>query len=226
MERKSKGVWIPLEIFDNKEVCWTAKILFMQIDSFTENGKECFFSNAHLAEKMGVSGTQISKHINKLIEIGWIKQVGFDGRKRYLESCLDYGFKADLNQSLRQKSTEVQGSMELEFKDIKESTNKKNIPIDLVDKVLKHLNKKTEKEFRPVEANAKFIRARIKEGYKLGDLIHVIDVKTEQWLNTEQDKYLRPATLFSATNFQGYVQEKQSVYVRPKTEVEQAHSNL
>ena len=223
MERNVKGIWIPLEIFENKELCWTAKILFIQIDSFTAKGKQCFFSNAYLAEIMGVSQTQISRHIRKLIDIKWIKQVGFDGRKRYLESCLDYGFKTDLNQSARQNGTGIQGSMDLKFEHTKETTNKNTA---LVEKVIKHLNKKTNKEFKAVESNAKFIRARLKEGYKYADLIRVIDVKTVQWLNTEHDMYLRPKTLFNATNFQGYVQEKQAKYVKPQTEVEQSKSNL
>ena len=35
MERQIKGIWIPIEIYLDKSVCWTAKLIFLEIDSFT-----------------------------------------------------------------------------------------------------------------------------------------------------------------------------------------------
>jgi len=113
--REWLGIWIPKEIYLNQDVCWSAKIIFMEIHSFTANGKECYISNAHLAEFLNISETQVSKHISTLIEKGWIKQTSFDGRKRYLQSCLSSDFKADLNQTSRQSSIEFQSSLEENF---------------------------------------------------------------------------------------------------------------
>ena len=86
----------------------------------------------------------------------------------------------------------------------------------LPKKILKHLNEKTKKNFKPVESNLKFIRARISEGYTEDALKKVIDLKCGQWLKTEMDKYLRPETLFNATKFQGYLAERESDDERDK----------
>ena len=35
MERLIKGIWIPIEIWQDKSLSWNEKILLMEIDSFT-----------------------------------------------------------------------------------------------------------------------------------------------------------------------------------------------
>ena len=86
MERQIKGIWIPIEIYLDKSVCWTAKLIFLEIDSFTRSDLDCFISNEYLSEMFDISVTQVSKHISKLKQIGWIEQTRFDGKKRYLRS--------------------------------------------------------------------------------------------------------------------------------------------
>ena len=115
MERQIKGIWIPIEIYLDKSVCWTAKLIFLEIDSFTRSDMDCFFSNEYLSEMFDISVTQVSKHIASLKRIGWIEQTRFDGKKRYLRSRLKPEFKADLNQSSKQCKTKVQGRVEPEF---------------------------------------------------------------------------------------------------------------
>lgn len=111
-KREFKGIWIPREVYLSDKVCWTAKIIFLEIDSFTSKGLDCFFSNEYLAAFVGVSVSQVSRHLTKLTEIGWIKQTKFDGRKRFLQSSLALGFKADYASSTRQTPHEVQGSLD------------------------------------------------------------------------------------------------------------------
>lgn len=81
--------------------------------------------------------------------------------------------------------------------------------------IIEYLNIKARKKFKNVESNAKFIRARFEEGYTVDDLKQVIDTKVADWLDTEQAKYLRPETLFNATKFQSYINQK------PKERVEE-----
>ena len=45
MERIVKGIFIPMEIWQATDLSWSEKILLMEIDSFTTNGRDCFFSN-------------------------------------------------------------------------------------------------------------------------------------------------------------------------------------
>ena len=118
MERQIKGIWIPIEIYLDKSVCWTAKLIFLEIDSFTRSDLDCFISNEYLSEMFGISIQQVSSHISKLKKIGWIEQTRFDGKKRYLRSRLKPDFKADLNPTLRQTSSKVEGRLKPKFKDI------------------------------------------------------------------------------------------------------------
>jgi len=92
-KRVFTGVWIPKFIYKNKEVKWIEKILFLEVHSFTSNGKECFFSNEYISNFLGVSPRQVTRIISKLKELGWISETSFDGRKRYLKSNLVINFQ-------------------------------------------------------------------------------------------------------------------------------------
>ena len=116
MERLIKGIWIPIEIWQDKSLPWNEKILLMEIDSFTSKGHECFISNEYIADLLGVSVSWASKCLSHLIEIGYVKMVRFDGRKRYIESAIQ--FKADLNNSSMQDGTSVQHTNNENNKDI------------------------------------------------------------------------------------------------------------
>lgn len=122
-EREFKGIWIPRGIYLSRECCWTAKILFVEIDSFTKNEKECFFSNEYLADFLGVSVRQVQIHIKKLKEIGWIEQTGFDGRKRYLKSCFSYRKNEGAKQTSGEGRNKLHPGDELNFTHTNTYTN-------------------------------------------------------------------------------------------------------
>ena len=88
MERIVKGIWIPIEIWEAQDLSWNEKILLMEIDSFTAQGKDCFISDERVAEIIGVGVRSASTMISNLINKGYIKKTRFDGRKRYLESTI------------------------------------------------------------------------------------------------------------------------------------------
>ncbi len=92
-ERNFQGIWIPKTIYLNTQVNWYAKILFLEIHSFTENGKECYMSNRYIASFLNISQRQVSRYITELKTIGWIEEVSFDGRKRFLRSALEFSFR-------------------------------------------------------------------------------------------------------------------------------------
>ena len=75
--------------------------------------------------------------------------------------------------------------------------------------VIDYLNTKTGSSYRATtEANIKPIRARLNDGFTVEDCKKVIDTKSGQWLNNpDMVKYLRPATLFSPSKFEGYLNE-------------------
>lgn len=122
MERIIKGIWIPIEIWQDKSLSWNEKILLMEIDSFTSKGHECYISNEYIANLLGVSVSWASKCLSHLMEIGYVKMVRFDGRKRYVESAIQ--FKADLNNSSMQGGTSVQHTDNNEYININTLSNK------------------------------------------------------------------------------------------------------
>lgn len=75
-------------------------------------------------------------------------------------------------------------------------------------RVISYLNKKTGKNFSFTnESSHRFINGRLAEGRTFEDFKKVIDLKVEQWKGTENEKYLRPETLFNRTKFEGYINE-------------------
>ena len=73
--------------------------------------------------------------------------------------------------------------------------------------VIDYLNRKASTNYRASTKNTQsFINARVKEGYTIEDFKKVIDSKSREWLGTDFEKYLRPATLFG-TKFENYLNE-------------------
>jgi uncharacterized phage protein (TIGR02220 family) len=67
------------------------------------------------------------------------------------------------------------------------------------------LNHATGSAFRPVDANLRPIRARVREGYTTADAEIVVEAKVAEWTGTEFAKYLRPSTVFGP-KFDPYLQ--------------------
>lgn len=88
MERDFKGVWIPKEIWLDERLNALDKIIFVEIDSLCSDERGCYASNQYLAEFCQCSETKISKAISKLIKLGYLYVVSFNGRQRELQSCL------------------------------------------------------------------------------------------------------------------------------------------
>ena len=75
--------------------------------------------------------------------------------------------------------------------------------------IIDYLNNAAGKKFKLVGQSAGFIRARIKDGYKIEDFKHVIDVKANQWANDpKMSQYLNPHTLFRPSNFDRYLNQQ------------------
>lgn len=87
---------------------------------------------------------------------------------------------------------------------------KKVYPKELTEqaeKVLYYLNSVAGTTYTTSKANLECIVARINEGYSYTDFKIVVDNKCGQWLGTEQEKYIRPITLFQAKKFENYLNE-------------------
>jgi len=81
-----------------------------------------------------------------------------------------------------------------------------------VEKVISYLNEKAGTTYESgSQKNVELIAARYKEGHGLDDFKTVIDKKCKQWIGTEQQKYIRPLTLFSKTKFENYLNETDNI---------------
>ena len=92
---------------------------------------------------------------------------------------------------------------------------------DLKDKeiigIIEYLNQEADTNYRPTTAKTRtLIKARMEEGFTVDNFYTVIQKKTAEWKNTEQEKYLRPETLFG-TKFEGYLNQKNG---KPKSTFE------
>ena len=86
--RDFKGVWIPVGVYLDERLNALDKIILMEIDSLDTGENGCYASNEYIAEFCQCKPTKVSITINKLIKLGYLEVVKFDGRKRYLRSSL------------------------------------------------------------------------------------------------------------------------------------------
>ena len=88
------------------------------------------------------------------------------------------------------------------------SVEDNNTYSEVYTEIIAYLNEKCSSRYRATDSTKKLIRARLEEGFTKDDCFTVIDNKVKTWKGTEWEKYLRPSTLFNASKFQGYLNEK------------------
>lgn len=86
--------------------------------------------------------------------------------------------------------------------------NNGNNDKEYIYSVVSYLNEKTGKKFKHKSTvTIRLITSRIKEGHTVEDFKKVIDNKCKDPYFIKKPQYLRPATLFSASKFEGYLNE-------------------
>ena len=128
------------------------------------------------------------------------------------ESTLKITIKQQLfNNNVTNKSEQLQqvegGKQQQSNNNVTTLSKKKEKDNNIYSLVIDYLNKKASTNYRASTKNTQsFINARVKEGYTVEDFKKVIDSKSREWLGTDFEKYLRPATLFG-TKFENYLNE-------------------
>ena len=87
LERDFKGVWIPREIWLEERLSALEKVILLEVDSL-DNGEGCWAGNDYLAEFCQCSERKVSDTVSKLTRMGYLKVISFDGRRRFLSSCV------------------------------------------------------------------------------------------------------------------------------------------
>ncbi|MGI6068880.1 MAG: conserved phage C-terminal domain-containing protein [Blautia sp.] len=79
--------------------------------------------------------------------------------------------------------------------------------------IIEYLNEKAGTHFRPETLKTRsLIRQRFRESFTLEDFEKVITCKVKEWKGTENEKYIRPETLFG-TKFEGYLNHAPAIPV-------------
>lgn len=195
MERNVKGIWIPIEIWEDKQLNALDKIILSEIDSL-DGEEHCFASNEYFADFCDCTERTVSKSINKLIEYHYVEKVSFDGRTRILKSNLKTTVESN------------QGRKDLQSNMSKSSTpyiynNNKDIIIDKIDDISSQENELKEKFSLFWKAYPKHTNTSKKETFRKfckamekTDLQTMLDAiekqkKTKQWLD---ERYIPMAT--------------------------------
>lgn len=208
-KREFRGVWFPASVWLDRRLNAIEKMILLEIDSL-DGERGCYASNKYLADFCQCGESTVSRSITKLKSLGYISIASFDGRTRTLHSCL----AKSARQTCQNDEADSSNQQERILDEVAstERTTLSGKPDDArvpYEDVIGYLNERSGKHYRAsTEATRRMIRARFLEGYTLDDFRHVIDVKVSQWLGTEQEKYLRPETLFRPSHFESYLNEQ------------------
>jgi len=154
------------------------------------------------------------------IRIYWIKWLADYSNELFRNDFVEYFIKDMEGKNLNLETIKEAYDFGMKFFDdgfefISKNKRKKSIKKyseetnNTILKVLEYLNEVTDSTYSATKTNSECINARINEGFSISDFKRVIDLKAEQWLGTEQQKYLRPITLFSTSKFENYLNEPQ-----------------
>lgn len=72
-KRNFRGVWIPADIWLNKDLTLQEKVMLIEIDSLQDEVRGCYKSNSGFADFFGLSASRVSRIISSLEEKGYIQ---------------------------------------------------------------------------------------------------------------------------------------------------------
>ena len=159
---------------------------------------------------LGLTTQKVRTILKNLEKKGYIEFLTSGSKGK--ESTLKITIKQQLfNNNVTNKSEQLQqvegGKQQQSNNNVTTLSKKKEKDNNIYSLVIDYLNKKANTNYRASTKNTQsFINARVKEGYTVEDFKKVIDSKSKEWLNTDFEKYLRPATLFG-TKFENYLNE-------------------
>ena len=232
MEQPSYYSILTANVRYDKALKANEKLLFSEITALSDRKGYCHAKNKYFAELYGVSKTTVSVWINHLKERGYLKvEMAKKGKEIKERRLFPIGtpIKEKLNTPLEKNGGGIKEKLNTpikeNFKENNTSINTTSVNNTSMNKgqaqpatlaaqrreVIRYLNQKTSKNFKPdADGNKRIIDPRLKEGYTVSDLKHIIDVKYAEWHGITfrngqpGDNYLKPETLFRPSNIEGY----------------------
>lgn len=161
------------------------------------------FTELHMMDIMD-DGTYYMSEVNKMLggETAWAEK-----KREYRKSKGEKVLKlsSEYSQGVRQ---EKESDVENATHSCPKKDNSRTKSAEIYKRIIDYLNNKCGTRYRANTPNTqKHINARFTEGYTEEDFYAVIDKKYDEWAGSEQERYLRPDTLFG-TKFESYLNQK------------------
>lgn len=211
--------------YDNR-LTDSEKLLFAEITSLSNKFGYCTATNSYFAKLYEVVKETISRRISNLNKYGYLKiEIIKNGnevkqRKMYpltqssipidvkINTPIDDSVNTPIDANVKENNTSINNTSNNNINRINTLSGNPTADHIPYKKIIDYLNDKTNKYYKHTTGKTRrFIEARWNEEFNLDDFKKVIDVKTREWLGTEQEKYLRPETLFG-TKFEGYLNQE------------------
>ena len=161
-------------------------------------------------KRLNLTTQKVRTILKKFEKEGYIQFVSSGSKGK--ESTLKITIKQQLfNNNATNKTEELQQVKDTEQQQSNNNlttlSKKKKKDNNIYSLVIDYLNIKANTSYRTTTKNTQtLIKSRMNEGFTVEDFKKVIDSKSNEWLNTDFEKYLRPATLFGG-KFENYLNE-------------------
>ncbi len=210
---------IPADVRYDEDLRANAKLLYGEITALANKTGICYASNNYFARLYKVDPSAISKWVKDLQDKEYII-IDYLKEKESIKSRI-IKLKSNTQEVLpnvnrvlpKEQGGYCQKNKEnnTSNNNIYINNNKKEIykekSMEIIKATINYLNDKTGRNYKYNTPNTvKHLQARINEGYNDWDFMDVIDIKCDEWLGTDMEKYLRPDTLFGS-KFENYINQ-------------------
>ena len=209
--QKIKGfLWIRYEIFDNKNLSSSAKLVYMALMRYINNKtKECYPSIAKIAFVVGLHKETVEIALRALEKERYIyiqRKSGQVNRYTILEPTsqifptggemgIGVGGNGETNNTYLTNS-------------ISSISNRTNVDLTKYAIAIKTLNKATGRNFRTDNRkNLGKVKARVNDGSSIEEVCEIVKFICKKRMGTDYEMYLRPSTIFNRTKFENYKEE-------------------
>lgn len=228
----SKGYgFIPKVVMIDTDLTVEAKAIYGYLASYSGAGMSSYPSTKLMLKHLNMSESRYLKHRSMLIKKGYISIKQQRTETRYSKNIYilnqtpsemvsenDQSTQNECtqNESAQNECTQNKGINSNSFNNNSINSNSENnllsgkaeprIPFK---EIIDYLNEKTGSRYKHTSKKTQsLIKARFNDGFTLEDFKKVIDIKTDEWKDTDMSKFLRPETLFG-TKFESYLNQKQ-----------------
>jgi uncharacterized phage protein (TIGR02220 family) len=230
--RNFKGVWIPKNVWLDKDLTLMEKCFLVEVDSLdNENG--CFASNAHFSEFFAISKGRCTQILKSLEKKEYIKITLIRNGKQVIKRVIRILNRVvnklnNPSELIKQPYLEnAQGNNTVINNTKDNNTNKEEVISSPIPKVNKRENEITEvlnfvnDNYKKVkrDINSEFNRAKVNtclNKHSVDDIKRGVLYTISKKVGTNFEEYLRPSTMFALKKMDEYIEnagENKSVII-------------